>query len=334
MEDNEMDYEYESDGYELSDEHEGMESDVVIENMFYEAEDNKKINPELSIQQFRSVMEMEQKAKVDGTIHYRFQSLRNIIEISSHLDTNVEIKDYELLLSWLNRVRPNEAIEAIQSAQVSFASRHDSRQMYKLTITYLKNLNMQHLWFRTCKKLAILEMAAGEFDSVRQLIQELYDSRKEMVHGDVNTAAADFLQLYALELEFCVVTNDQRRIHEILRQAAPVRSAIGDPSDLAMIGQEQAKVFMSNGCWKKAYSEFFDSFRNYQEAGSLRSIDMLKYAVLCNMMSMSEINPLDCQEARQYQHDHQLADIADMWDAFQSHNVVNMYENQSIARHC
>eukprot|EP00921_Rhytidocystis_pertsovi_P008354 GHVQ01013692.1.p1 GENE.GHVQ01013692.1~~GHVQ01013692.1.p1 ORF type:complete len:146 (+),score=21.72 GHVQ01013692.1:165-602(+) len=145
MEDNEMDYEYESDGYELSDEHEGMESDVVIENMFYEAEDNKKINPELSIQQFRSVMEMEQKAKVDGTIHYRFQSLRNIIEISSHLDTNVEIKDYELLLSWLNRVRPNEAIEAIQSAQVSFASRHDSRQMYKLTITYLKNLNMQDM---------------------------------------------------------------------------------------------------------------------------------------------------------------------------------------------
>jgi len=50
--------------------------------------------------------------------------------------------------------------------------------------------------------------------------------------------------------------------------------------------------------WKEAQSDFFESFRNYDEAGSLRRIQVLKYLVLTSMLMKSEINPFDSQETK------------------------------------
>lgn len=52
--------------------------------------------------------------------------------------------------------------------------------------------------------------------------------------------------------------------------------------------------------WKEAQSDFFESFRNYDEAGSLRRIQVLKYLVLTSMLMKSEINPFDSQETKPY----------------------------------
>ena len=55
--------------------------------------------------------------------------------------------------------------------------------------------------------------------------------------------------------------------------------------------------------WKGAQSDFFESFKNYDEAGSLQRIQVLKYLVLATMLSGSDINPFDSQETKPYQND-------------------------------
>lgn len=52
--------------------------------------------------------------------------------------------------------------------------------------------------------------------------------------------------------------------------------------------------------WKEAQSDFFESFRNYDEAGSLQRIQVLKYLVLTTMLMKSDINPFDSQETKPY----------------------------------
>jgi COP9 signalosome complex subunit 2 len=52
--------------------------------------------------------------------------------------------------------------------------------------------------------------------------------------------------------------------------------------------------------WKEAQSDFFESFRNYDEAGSLQRIQVLKYLVLTTMLMKSYINPFDSQETKPY----------------------------------
>lgn len=50
--------------------------------------------------------------------------------------------------------------------------------------------------------------------------------------------------------------------------------------------------------WSKASSDFFESFRNYDEAGSQQRMQVLKYLVLANMLMASDINPFDSQETK------------------------------------
>ena len=57
-------------------------------------------------------------------------------------------------------------------------------------------------------------------------------------------------------------------------------------------------IHSSVGQWNKASEDFFESFRNYDEAGSPQRIQVLKYLVLANMLTGSEVNPFDSQETK------------------------------------
>lgn len=52
--------------------------------------------------------------------------------------------------------------------------------------------------------------------------------------------------------------------------------------------------------WDAAQMDFFESFKNYDEAGSPQRIQVLKYLVLANMLTESQINPFDSQETKPY----------------------------------
>ena len=52
--------------------------------------------------------------------------------------------------------------------------------------------------------------------------------------------------------------------------------------------------------WARASTDFFESFRNYDESGSPQRIQVLKYLVLANMLMGSDINPFDSQETKPY----------------------------------
>jgi COP9 signalosome complex subunit 2 len=81
--------------------------------------------------------------------------------------------------------------------------------------------------------------------------------------------------------------------------------AIADNVDWSLwnriIREEGGKMYLEQGEWLLAYNELFASFRNHQEAGNVRAVQVLKYAVLANMLAGSAINPFDSREAKVYQ---------------------------------
>jgi len=77
--------------------------------------------------------------------------------------------------------------------------------------------------------------------------------------------------------------------------------------------------------WKEAQSDFFESFRNFDEAGSLQRIQVLKYLVLTTMLMGSNINPFDSPETKAYQNDPRISAMTDLVDAYQRDDI-NKYE--------
>ena len=52
--------------------------------------------------------------------------------------------------------------------------------------------------------------------------------------------------------------------------------------------------------WEAAQVDFFQAFRNYDEAGSPQRTQVLKYLVMANMLMGSGINVFDSQETKPY----------------------------------
>ncbi len=82
---------------------------------------------------------------------------------------------------------------------------------------------------------------------------------------------------------------------------------------------EHADLVAEN--WKEAQSDFFESFRNYDEAGSLQRIQVLKYLVLTTMLMKSDINPFDSQETKPYKNDPRISAMTDLVDAYQRDDI-------------
>jgi COP9 signalosome complex subunit 2 len=93
-------------------------------------------------------------------------------------------------------------------------------------------------------------------------------------------------------------------------------------------------MHMSEENWKEAQSDFFESFRNYDEAGSMQRIQVLKYLVLTTMLMKSNINPFDSQETKPYRNDPRISAMTDLVDAFQRDDIHSyeaiLRENQDV----
>jgi hypothetical protein len=60
------------------------------------------------------------------------------------------------------------------------------------------------------------------------------------------------------------------------------------------------KMHMALREWELARNDFFDAFKNYDEAGLGRRIQCLKYLILSNMLMNSDISPFDSQARLQW----------------------------------
>ena len=67
---------------------------------------------------------------------------------------------------------------------------------------------------------------------------------------------------------------------------------------MGVIKECGGKMWMGERHWARAREECFGSFRNYDEAGSPQQIQFLKYLVLANMLTGSEVNPFYSQETK------------------------------------
>lgn len=81
-------------------------------------------------------------------------------------------------------------------------------------------------------------------------------------------------------------------------------------------------MYLEEKEWMLAYNEFFESFRNYQEAGNSRATQCLKYVVLANMLASSDINPFDSREAKVYQDVEEIGAMLLLRGAYETNDIV------------
>lgn len=311
----EEDYEFE---YEDDDQE---ELDIELENKYYNAKGLKEEDPVQAVQDLQLVLACETEPGEWG-----FRALKQSVKISFRIGYfEWALRYYERLLpyvdSYVNKNYSEKSINNLLEYVSSCSNRDFLQKFYQLTLTTIRQDTHQKLWIKTQLKAASILLENNEFAKLTKLLKTLHAYADQERRPENHIKATQLLELYALEIQLYTLTKNNKKLKDIYHKCSQVKSAIPHPRILGIIKECGGKMFMREENWKKAQTDFFDSFKNYDEAGNARRIQVLKYLVLASMLSESQVNPFDSQETVAYKNNPDIIAMTNLVEAFQAKRI-------------
>ncbi|EGO05246.1 hypothetical protein SERLA73DRAFT_129076 [Serpula lacrymans var. lacrymans S7.3] len=332
MDDDDADYMQGSDdedyGFDYSDGDEANESGSAdVENMYYTAKSKKEDNPEEALREFRAILDQEED-KGDWGFKALKQSTK-LLFLVLHRPADA-LKTYTQLLTYTKSAVTRNYSEKTINGILDYVGGGKSgpvevdvlEKFYQVTKDALEEAKNERLSVKTNLKLAKLWLDRKEYGRLSKLIRDLHDvTGSGTDNEDQSQKGTQLLEIYALEIQMHNEMRNFKKLKEIYNASNSVRSAIPHPRIMGVIKECGGKMWMGERQWNRASEDFFESFRNYDEAGSPQRIQVLKYLVLANMLTGSEVNPFDSQETKPYKNDPQIKAMTDLVDAYQRREV-------------
>ncbi|QDS68484.1 hypothetical protein FKW77_010851 [Venturia effusa] len=313
------DFDYEDD----DEEQEG--GDVDIENKYYNAKQMKADNPEEAVDEFLGVPALEPEKAEWG-----FKGLKQAIKLEFKLKRyDSAVEHYRELLTYVKSAVTrnhseksiNNMLDFIEKNADDEAANFCIEKFYALTLESFHSTNNERLWLKTNIKLARLWFAQKNYRLLADKLRELHRACQKEDGTEDPSKGTSSIEVYALEIQMYAETRNNKRLKALYQQALRVKSAVSHPKIMGIIRECGGKMHMSEENWKEAQSDFFESFRSYDEAGSLQRIQVLKYLVLTTMLMGSDINPFDSQETKPYKNDSRISAMTDLVDAYQRDDI-------------
>ncbi|CAO3674793.1 unnamed protein product [Umbelopsis ramanniana] len=235
------------------------------------------------------------------------------------------LRYYEELLTYTkSAVTRNYSEKSINNILDYVSSSDDMTFMekfYQTTLTSLADSKNDRLWVKTNLKLAKLWLDRHEYSRLNKILRQLHASCQKDDGTDDQRKGTHLLEIFALEIQMYTETKNKKKLKEVYQQCLRVKSAIPHPRIMGVIRECGGKMHMSEKSWDQAQTDFFESFKNYDEAGSAQRIQVLKYLVLANMLTESQINPFDSQETKPYKNDPQIVAMTNLVSAYQKKEI-------------
>ncbi|KAF2763959.1 CSN2 COP9 signalosome complex [Teratosphaeria nubilosa] len=319
------DFEYDDDEGD-----EDNEASVDVENKYYNAKQMKADDPEDAIEEFLGVPALESEKGDWG-----FKGLKQAIKLEFKLGRyNKAVEHYTELLTYVKSAVTrnyseksiNNMLDFIEKNAEDEAANDCMEKFYSQTLESFQATNNERLWLSTNTKLARLWLAQKDYSRLTEKCRELHKACQREDGSDDPSKGTYSMEAYALEIQMYAETRNNKRLKGLYERALQVKSAVPHPKIMGVIRECGGKMYMSEENWKMAQSDFFESFRNYDEAGSLQRIQVLKYLVLTTMLMGSDINPFESQETKPYKNDPRIAAMTELVDAYQRDDI-HQYEN-------
>eukprot|EP00177_Eucheuma_denticulatum_P005791 GFKZ01010571.1.p1 GENE.GFKZ01010571.1~~GFKZ01010571.1.p1 ORF type:complete len:440 (+),score=83.47 GFKZ01010571.1:221-1540(+) len=312
-EDEDYGFEYETDDDE--------EQDVDIENQYYNSKGLLETDQGAALAGFEEVLQMETEKGQWG-----FKALKQIVKLKFRMGEFKEmIQRYKEMLTYIRSAVTRNYSEKSINAILDFVSSSNHmdllQEFYETTLAALQEARNDRLWFKTNLKLGKLWFDVGEFPRLARILKELHRSCQQEDGSDDHKKGTQLLEVYALEIQMHTATKNTKKLKQLYEKALQVKSAIPHPRIMGVIRECGGKMHMGARNFDGAHSDFFEAFKNYDEAGNSRRIQCLKYLVLANMLALSDIDPFDSPEAKPYVNNKEILSMNTLRGAYTRKDV-------------
>lgn len=267
----------------------------------------KEDSLENAIKDLEAIVKLKDDHKEED-VEWIFKSFKQLIKINFHRQNyNDAIRYLKSLVAFIPSTNKNYAEESISKILNTYSVCTNTafvNELYSVILTYLKDSSggsNDRLWLKiNINKLNSL-LSAKQFYKCPELIALINEKLDKVSETTRNSYS---LEVIAAEIEFYSLQEqlDLIRLNELYCKSLTVTSAVTHPRIMGIIRECGAKVQFYRGNYEKARLEFYECFKNYDEAGSSTKKNVLKYLSLCSILTENEVNPFESQETKSYSH--------------------------------
>lgn len=360
MSDEEYEYEYDDDAssnedmednFEYTDDEENMDdSEVALENAYYNAKGLRDTDVMEAVEAFEQVISAEQQELASQGKNYgpwSYKAMKQLVKLHlSNGNADEMMRHYNRLLQCIaeGSVSPNAVEKGINGmldrvSSLYQGSHHASRnvrptmdpqvlarEVYDATLKIFHPKTgtspNERLWFKTNLKYGQLLYEMNETAKLQLVLRDLKNLNADDSSSNSSRGSSTHLmEIYALQIQLYSRQKDNKKLREVFSKAMAVQGGIPHPRTLALIQELGGKCHMAAREYEAAGKTFFQAFKSYDEAGDPSRLRCLKYLVMASMLHASTINPFDSQEARPYRDDPEIVAMTNLVHAFHNNEI-------------
>merc|ERR1712216_307441 len=232
---------------------------------------------------------------------------------------------YKVMLTYIKSAVTRNYSEKVINKVLDLVSGSQNMELlqefYETTLKALQEAKNDRLWFKTNLKLGKLWFDMQEYGRLQRIIRELHRSCQNDDGSDDLKKGTQLLEVYALEIQMYTETKNSKRLKSLYNKALQIKSAIPHPKIMGVIRECGGKMHMGEREWESARNDFFEAFKNYDEAGVQRRVQCLKYLVMSTMLTNPDINPFDSQEAKPYKEHPEILAMSNLVTAYMRNEI-------------
>ncbi|KAJ1919305.1 hypothetical protein H4219_002067 [Mycoemilia scoparia] len=328
------DFMYDDDDYlsQEDEENEENEEDILddvevkCENMYYKAKEFRETDMKSALDQFRDVIELEKNDKKKG--EWGFRALKQTTKLHlKHNQPTEALDSYKELLTYIeSAVTRDYGEQSISKMLERFSDLKDITRIeafFNVTLDILEQVKNTRLQMKVGLRLGRLFLEQGEYSRLEHKLKELYAMCPDETSETAMLFSSQINEVFALELQMHSRTQNIGRLKEVYNRSKTMKISVLHPRIKATVNECGGIINMSEKKWSLARTDFYESFRNFDEAGDIENrIRILKYLILACMLDETGINPFDYRETKPYVDNPEIKALVSLVEAYRKQDIV------------
>lgn len=289
---------------------------VRAENRYFEAKDLAADNPEEGLEAFEDVLTIEESPS-----NWGFKALKRIIKIQFTLAKHADVKTNfsKWLQNYSSLLMENE--KAVNSLLEYLNNSPNIQDFYNQTMDRLEKNGNKKAVLRLELRLAKVLFDRKDFTVLEKKLEAMHKDCLGPDGKDDHSKGNQLMDIYALEIAMESQRENFPKLRSLYERAMKI-PGLANPRVSGVIHECGGKMHMRERHWQEAFTDFFEAFKNFDDAGlRTNSSQCLKYLVLANMLSGSDINPFHEQRARSYQDNTEIKAMIALVEHYQKKDI-------------
>jgi len=301
----------------------GDDPAIKMENLCYEAKDLAKEQVDQSkeaIDLFKQVLDLEKEQKSKS--EHGFKAVKWLTKLYHRTGQNALVKQYYLKLLKEYGDILAEKEKAMTKLLEALEDYKDVADLFDATLASLEKQGNKKAALRLELSQAKILLKNKDWERLSKSLDNMYSACRLPDGSDDHSKGNQLLEIYALSIHMEDVKQNNKKLKELYTRALNI-NGLCNPKTSGVIYECGGKMHLRESHWSEANTAFIEAFRNFDEAGArVECVSCLKYLVLANMLSGSNINPFDEPRAKAYA---SASEISAM------NNLVEAYQRKSLA---